>query len=429
MMPFKIGRDSYGRLVLIGISLLAWLLILVSFKTYGYIETWKVWKVPVLSLPFSDFRLIPGSAESFAKGFEPTLSNPFDPLKRRFNYPLFWRLFFYTPITQSDVTWMCILMIVLFFSGVFLFPGKLTVAGAVGMLLIAFSPASMLLYERGNVDLFVFFICVMILLTQSYSAYVAATLLIFGVIVKLFPFFGISIFLRESKPKIIGLFGVCTLALLFYMYTTPTSVNAAWNLTVRGDRSSYGTLVFFHRYAEAISHALTSWLSASEIGLLLNYGPMAGAIALILIVGLKAISNETLFEVSSDRNIAAFRMGASIYVGTFLFGNNWDYRLAFLILTVPQLFEWICSENKKLRFLALTSTFFVMVSCWYFVISTVLSSDIWEGFWFVFDEACNWMLFTSFIYLLVSSMPGSIKNQISSLLIRSPRKSVPDRKG
>jgi hypothetical protein len=25
-------------------------------------------------------------------------------------------------------------------------------------------------------------------------------------------------------------------------------------------------------------------------------------------------------------------MGASIYVGTFLLGNNWDYRLAFLMI-------------------------------------------------------------------------------------------------
>src|SRR6266540_3370006 len=164
MIRLKVEKQHYGKLVLIGIATLMWLLILVLFKTYGYEETWQLWKVPTQNLPFLDFRLIPGSAESFTHGYEPSIENPYDPTQRIFNYPAFWRLFFYTGITQDDTTWIVILMIILFFCGVILFPQNISISSALWMLLIVFSPASMLLYERGNVDLIVFLICVLTIL-------------------------------------------------------------------------------------------------------------------------------------------------------------------------------------------------------------------------------------------------------------------------
>jgi hypothetical protein len=310
-------------------------------------------------------------------------------------------------------------MIILFFIGVFLFPEKLTIAGAIGMLFVAFSPASMLLYERGNVDLIVFFICALVVLAEGYSAYVAVALLIFAIVMKLFPFFGVSVFLKESKAKFIGLFSVCIAALLSYMYITAESVNAAWNLTVRGNKASYGTNIFVDRYEGAVSRILALWFSQPQIEWLLKYGALAAAIILIFMIGVKAINDQAFPEISSDRNLAAFRMGASIYVGTFLLGNNWDYRLAFLILVIPQLFDWSRSNDKKYRTIVLASIFFTMASCWHFVISSVSFLNFFESsgkFWFIFDETCNWLLFMSFTYLLVVSLPGWIKDPFAGLL-------------
>jgi hypothetical protein len=120
-MRSKNPSDQYGKAFLIGGSLLMWLFIFLLFKNYGYVETWALWKVPTESPPFSDFRLIPGSAETFRIGIEPSERNPGDPHKRKFNYPTFWRLFFYTDITQADTIWISILMILLFFVGFFFF--------------------------------------------------------------------------------------------------------------------------------------------------------------------------------------------------------------------------------------------------------------------------------------------------------------------
>ena len=78
-MQFRIDREDHGKLILIGTATLMWLLILVLFKTYGYQKTWELWRVPSFLPVFLDFRLIPGSAESFANGYEPSIENPYDP--------------------------------------------------------------------------------------------------------------------------------------------------------------------------------------------------------------------------------------------------------------------------------------------------------------------------------------------------------------
>src|SRR6266545_4919049 len=227
----QLERDNYGKWILIGASTLIWLLIIILFRTYGYENTWHLWNVPTWKVSFLDFRLIPGSAESFAHGYEPSIENPYDPTQRIFNYPAFWRLFFYTGITQDDTVWISVCMIILFFAGVFIFPERLSIPASIGMLFVIFSPASMLLYERGNVDLMVFFICALIVFATSYSTNGTALLLTFGAIVKLFPFFGASVLLKESKNKFWRLFIGCLVVLLVYMIATWSSVKASWNTT------------------------------------------------------------------------------------------------------------------------------------------------------------------------------------------------------
>lgn len=415
MIQSKYLNDKYGKAFLVGGSLLIWLSILLLFKSYGYTQTWELWKVPTESPPFSDFRLIPGSAETFRMGIEPSVRNPGDPHKRKFNYPTFWRLFFYTGITQADTIWISILMIMLFFAGVFLFPQKLTVSNAIWMLLIVFSPASMLLYERGNVDLIVFFLCVAIVLAADYSGYAAAVLLIVGTVVKLFPFFGITVLLRESRRRFIWLSAGCLSVLLIYMYVTWESVSVSWNLTMRGKEISYGANVFFYRYGEALSQFFSQWFVDSQVARILKIGPIILASILVFIAGIAGMRDRESLATSSERNLAAFRMGASIYIGTFLLGNNWDYRLAFLVLVLPQLLEWARSSIKKHRTVALASLFGVLVSCWHFVVWYSASLVNMKDIMFVFDEFFNWMLVAGFSYLFGASTPDWVKEQFRFL--------------
>src|SRR3989304_3787190 len=75
-MQSRYLNDKYGKAFLVGGSLLIWLSIFLLFKNYGYTQTWELWKVPTESPPFSDFRLIPGSAETFRMGIEPSVRSP-----------------------------------------------------------------------------------------------------------------------------------------------------------------------------------------------------------------------------------------------------------------------------------------------------------------------------------------------------------------
>lgn len=400
------------------ISLLLWLLIISLFKTYGYEKTWQLWKVPTEMPPFVDFRLIPGSAESFLRGYEPTVENPYDPRGRIFNYPTFWRFFFYSGVTQDDTIWISTLMIMLFFLATFLFPEHLTIAQAVGMLLIVFSPAAMLLYERGNVDLIVFVLCVAVVLAEGYSAYLAALLLMAGIVIKLFPFFGISVLLREPKAKFIWLAAACLGVLLLYAFLTWESVGAAWNLTLRGKEISYGANVYFYRYEQDFLQDLTRWFNASQAARMLKIGPILLAFILIAITGVMALKKRANLTFSSERNLAAFRMGASVYAGTFLLGNNWDYRLAFLILVVPQLLEWTLVLPREYRYTAWTSLFALLASCWHFIVwysPSLNSFPDSKEVWFVIDEVFNWALVFGLAYLLFASFPDWLKKPIQSL--------------
>lgn len=423
-MFWKLGKENKGKLLLIGASVAMWLLVLGLLNAIGYEQTWQLWKVPQGKISFLDFRLIPGSAESYLHGYEPTVENPFDPTRRIFNYPFFWRLFFYSGITQADTVWISISMIVLFFIGAFLFPEKLSIPGAIGMLFILFSPASMLLYERGNVDLFVFFVCAMAVFAGSYSTALATALVVFAAIMKLFPIFGLSILLKETKKNFLLLSGVGISIVLIYVVVTWRSVESSWNFTMRGDGLSYGTNILVTRYEGQITQILSQWFSPPQVQLLLKYGLLAAALVLLFIIIFLALWNDEQLNTYAERNLAAFRMGASIYVGTFLLGNNWDYRLAFLVILVPQLVEWMRTSRKTYRLLAWSSMVLVLLSCWHLWIAEISLVSIFNSqadslkFWIILDELFNWMLFASLAYLLFASAPGWVKDLPGTLLSR-----------
>ena len=423
-MPLKFDRDNRGRWILIGASVLMWVVIIVLFKTMTVETTWQLWKVPAARMPFIDFRLIPGSADSFANGYEPSVENPFDPNRRIFNYPAFWRLFFYTGMRDGDTVAIGITMIVLFFIGVFLFPEKLSLSGAVGMLLVLFSPASMLLYERGNVDLIVFFICAMAVLATSYSAYLATGLILFAAIMKLFPILGLSVLLKEPKRKFLWLSGASVLVLLIYMIATWDSVTASWTKTMRGNGLSYGTNILITRYEEQLTKILSQWFPPPQIQALLSYGMLMIALAMLFVFALLALKEREGPDFLANRNLAAFWMGAAIYVGTFLLGNNWDYRLAFLVILVPQLAEWMRSSQKAIRLSAWLSFILILLSCWHLWIVEIPMQSVFHSvhdsrkFWIILDEIFNWLLFASLAYLLFTSTPGWVKELPRNILSR-----------
>ncbi len=405
------ARENKGKFLLIVGIVFMWLLLLALFQWYGYNKTLALWKVPARAPIFLDFRLIPGSAESFAHGYEPSIENPYDPTQRIFNYPAFWRLFFYTGITQDDTTWIVILMIILFFCGVILFPQNISISSALWMLLIVFSPASMLLYERGNVDLIVFLICVLTILALDYSTSMAAAILVFGAVVKMFPLFGLTIFLREPKRRSILILLASILFMVAYSSATFESQRAAWSTTARGGDKSYGAFVFISRFNSYFQTFSSNLFSFNQWRLIFELG----VLVLISLAVILAIREEQPLLASHERNLTAFRMGASIYIGTFILGNNWDYRLAFLVLVIPQFSDWFQETTKRYQRVVVAMMIGVVLSCWYLFLKIDLPLIPFKdpsNRVFVLDEVINWLLVPGFAYLLVTSSPDWLKQPL-----------------
>jgi hypothetical protein len=91
-------------------------------------------------------------------------------------------------------------------------------------------------------------------------------------------------------------------------------------------------------------------------------------------------------------------MGALIYVGTFMIGNSFDYRLVFLLLTLPLLLRWPAppqAVGSGLN-LPLVTVAVVMVALWIGTLSEQLRLT---------DELVSWTLAGLLLVLLVRSAP------------------------
>jgi hypothetical protein len=394
-----------GRVLLIGGSLLIWAILLVLFAGYGYEKTWALWGIhPGGSQFFFDFRLIPGTMDTLRMGLDPTVANPGDPDGRIFNYPRIWYLLALTGLSQDDTLWIGILTIVLFFIGAILFPAKLGKPAALLMLLVLFSPAAMMLYERANVDLAIFFLCALAVVLGESAAAVSVGIVFFASLLKLFPYVGMIIFASKGRKTFLTYLLISGILFGLYIFFTTRNVQASWNETMRGRDISYGANVVVMYFAHFINSTLKQWIDRDAIPLafqILAYLP-AVLIGLILFwLGLRARER---MAVSSQRNLNAFWMGAAIYVSTFLLGNNWDYRLAFLVFLIPQLYEWTRSDNGRRRVLSIFALATVLISCWYLFYNRH-PYDTSYPIPFVFDEITNWSLFGTLTYLLGASLP------------------------
>lgn len=408
-------KINSGKLYFIFGTLFIGLVLLVSFKINGYENTWKFWQIETLMPPFSDLRLIPGSATTFRRGLDPTIDNPGDPYDRIFNYPRIWYLLFYTNINQDDVIWLGVVSFALFYIGLISFPGKLDWLGVVIMLLITFSPAAMLLYERANVDLLIFFICAMAVLVLDYSLLGATLIILFGALLKIFPIFGLSIFLGKDKKLFWRYVFLVVVSFGIYAWLSFSNIQASWSLTMRGKELSYGLNVIFDRYHDTFSMALIKLLPPLAINKLLQVFPYLLGLIVLIAATLIGLKHPQPVDSEDSRNLSAFRMGSFIYIGTFLIGNNWDYRLAFLLFTVPQLADWILHGKEKHRFWAIVATALITVSCWHFILAYGFSLRFPDSeIAIIIDEIANWGLFALLAYFSVVSLPGWVKEMVTN---------------
>lgn len=398
------GKRLLVLLVLAGVGLISLLFLLI-----GYENTWRLWNIPALMPPFFDLRLITGSAESYAAGYDPAYRNPFDPGRRLFNYPRIWYAILALPIRLDDTILIGTLLVIAFFASILLFVKDIDRRSAAVMAAIIFSPAILLGVERANVDLLFFILLALALYIHQRSKIASFLVLMLSVIFKIFPIFSLAYFLEQNEKKSVrwALAGVGIFILYFLRYFK--QMLYIFQSTQKGEELSYGTNVVARRLAQQyLGHMDLVSLFFALLG-----------IVVLLVALLGAFRNRGQLPVKDGNHLMAFRAGAGIYIGTFLLGNNWDYRLIFLLFTLPQLVDWLQERGSLSARVVKLSMITLFLSCWYLMLQKIfVALSVRPYVVFYFDEFFNWLLFAGLAFLFLSTLPGWLYAPVDALRAR-----------
>jgi hypothetical protein len=394
-------RVESKRLLILFVSL-GTAIICLSFCMYGYMNTWRIFNIPENQNTFLDLRVISGSAESYAAGYDPGLNNPFDPYNRLFNYPRIWYILLASGINMGWTIPMGLILVGLFLAAVNFFPSRLDKTSSILMALVLFSPAVLLGVERGNVDLLFFFLAALSLLFVERSAPVTLATVLVGMLFKLYPIFGIGVLVSQDAKRSLKYILAGTLLTAFYFLLTWNDLLHVFEATQKGNDLSYGVnviLVFLASYLVGGS----GWLKVLLYVL---------AFAMLVFAVAFGIRYRWQTEATDLRNRRAFWVGAGIYVGTFLLGYNWDYRFMFLLFTIPQLSEWLKTPKGPLSRVTLLVVATMLLAVWSFLwrLPTQGLHPWAEGLYFL-DQAATWILFSGYSFLIggrvfIQNVPG-----------------------
>jgi Glycosyltransferase family 87 len=354
---------------------------------------WEWFQVPATSPSFLDLRSVTSGWVCTRRGVDVLVLNTCDPFPRPANYPRMWMWPSFLGLGQGSTLILGIVVAVAFFAGALALMGRvdnlLDVAVWVALLV---SPAVMLGVERGNADLIIFPVVVVGLLLLRARNTVARVLahgaLLFAAMLKLFPAFAFVALLRQQRRWAAIGAGIVSLGFFIYVLATLSDIRTIHRVLPQQIYYSYG--------ADVGVRAVTLWLSAhySSLRSLADHGPeqlVAWSLVAAAVLAAAAIAWKWRPPSGGEGfEMDAFLAGVAIYAGSFVLEHNFDYRLVYLLLAVPQLLRWA----RKSRFagfvlLALISTLWL---------SEVLSNGYYtQRYPLPYDELVTWLLFVTLL--------------------------------
>ncbi len=411
----KAHSRSFGLWVLLAVLAVA----AVPFATVffsqlselGYQGAWAAafgfYAIPTMLPMFADLRTITHGAECWVHGIDVYVIDPCDPWGRPTNYPPIW-----LEISKAigvDSRWT--VPIGGFFAASFgvaaiAFFGRRRMAwhGLVyGLALI--SPPVMLGIERGNPDIFIFTLIVigLFLAFRGYLAAVVATgVFAFATALKLFPIYSAAILLiRSGRAAMIAVAVVLFGAAYFTLnaeYLASISAN-----TSRGTLLSFGAEVIFNGLAASFD-----WPALRGAATPTLFGVSAVAIGLGIYIGRR---NPAFLPLPRTRWGGGFAIGAAIYLFSFMVASNWDYRLSFVLLCIPQWLDWASARDLSVSERLIARTLLTT-----FVVSAYLTNRLPFAVLYI-DEVFNWVLFfllAVIVTVLAGRVIGDIRNYLAA---------------
>ncbi len=329
------GRNTFIRLyVFIYVIGMAGLLHL------GWANFWTLVRVPALSPCFADMRTVQSGLASIVLGYNPQLNNPSDPWGRTMNYPLVWLDVANVFKLHNETCFLIfcfIIVFVYFIAGCYLlykYPSGFLLAALI-------SWSSFLGVERCNNDILIFALAIIFACSRPVTSGIA---ILVATCFKVYPLFALHALLAKRKFLRLALIGSVVGVSIFILLPQLPHIQSGNTASGHG---AYGVPVLLNFVSKRLA------LDRSVIGIF-GYAIFSALVYFIhraspLDAFHKAIQND-----SPESYL--FLTGGSIYVYTYLFAANWDYRLVFTSLCVPLL---ACSKRgwigKTISFLIIVA--------------------------------------------------------------------------
>jgi hypothetical protein len=378
-----------------------------SFVFFQNVWLLRKWNIPIDPPGFLDSRQFAWASEAYAMGYDPLIENPVNPRGHQLNYPRIWHIFFHLGINESHTNIIGTIIVVLFLFGIgiFWFSKKFNNLTYLILFIVFLSPAVMLGVERSNIELILFSILALAILVNYYYSIPALLIFMFASVLKLYPVFGFIYLLKENKKRFWRLFLSAIGGFIIYGIISFGDFKQVFETTPKLVNSSFGIHVWWMGLRNGRIFAIPLSESAVTFFTVFSY------ILSILIVGLTwfyGMREPYQKNYIPGEHIDAFRVGAGIFIACFLLMNTHDYRLIFLIFTVPQLVAWLRDKERGVLFVPLITLVSIVLSMWNAFIMHFLGRKIT----FVIEEFCNWIILAGLFYLVISSLPDWFRDYL-----------------
>jgi hypothetical protein len=253
--------------------------------------------------------------------------------------------------------------------------------------------------ERANMDIALFsLIALALLLWRTFprpAAVVSPIFVLVGALAKLYPMFALPAFVVTSSRTASRAAIVCIAIFAAYCVYSLKDILHVAQIATQGETFSYGARILpAHLYHQV---GAERWAGPAALKQLLTALPLACLALSIVLRVRRRVGSRDDEGTPPTAALLALHVGALIYLGTFATANNFDYRLVFLLLTLPQLVEWAAAPAHRLSPLAATALVSIVMLLWIGSLSEQL--HLW-------DELASWIVAGELTALLAVTLPS-----------------------
>jgi hypothetical protein len=391
------GSAVDGRLILIG-AIIVYLTIIAAVRLLWGVDVWPSLGVPSGPSLFFDARNLTAAWESSRFGYDPLYISSRDPWGRPLMYLRPWLLLGVLGLDQSHTVAIGVVLVTAMFLSFASLVGRVTAGTGVVLAFAACSPAVMFAVERANMDIALFsLIAIALLLWRTFprpAAVASPMLVLIGAMAKLYPVFALPAFIVAFSRTASRTAIICMAVFAVYCVYSLKDILHVAQIAIQGEGFSYGVRILpAHLYHQV---GADRWAGPAALKQLLAAVPL-GCLALAIVLRVRRrVGSPGNERTPTTAALLGLHVGSLIYLGTFATANNFDYRLVFLLLTLPQLVEWAAHPAHRLSSLAAATLLSILVLLWVGSLSEQL--HLW-------DELASWIVAGELTALIAVTLP------------------------